>query len=62
MIKLTEQEKAELRASVGRPEPQTIPGAPTLTITEYFKQLEQFARILPPVRKPVAFDGAAWRL
>jgi formiminotetrahydrofolate cyclodeaminase len=63
MMKLTEQEKAQLRASLGQAEREcsAVPGASVLTMTEYFKQLEQFARIMPRA-KPVVFEGKAWRL
>ncbi len=66
MTKLTEQEKAQLRASLdqaGRQGAASGPvGGPALTTAEYFRQLEQFARIMPRTKKPVAFEGKAWRL
>jgi hypothetical protein len=62
MMKLTEQEKAQLRASLEGTGKTDAPSGRVLPIAEYFKQLEQYARIMPKPQKPVAFEGKAWRL
>ena len=61
MIKLTEQEKEQLRASLSQLGEESVASGLTLTTEEYFQQLEQFARIMPRP-KLVVFKGEAWRL
>jgi hypothetical protein len=62
MMKLTEQEKSQLRLSVSQTEQAAATRGRVLPMAEYFKQLEQYARIMPKPEKPVAFEGKAWRL
>lgn len=62
MIKLTEQEKAQLLASLDRTGQAGSPSGRVLPMAEYFKQLEQYSRLMPKPRKPVAFEGKFWRL
>lgn len=63
MMRLTEQEKQQLReATLREPDPLRPPPEDTLPSAEYFARLAQFRRILPEPEKPVAFTGDHWRL
>lgn len=61
-MKLTEQEKQQLRQATTQSGLAHPPKTRVLSAADYFARLEQFALILPRRKKPVAFEGNHWRL
>lgn len=63
-MRLSDEEKTALREAAQLPTedfaPRKIP-AP-LSTEAYFRQLEEWAKLIPPSEKPVAFEGDTWRL